>query len=196
MWYNSSMKTALTKGFTLVELLVVIAILAVLATAVVVVLNPAELIKQARDSTRISDLAALYGAVALYYSDSSSSSTVAAVTNCTHLTTAPGGAACTENKITAIDGSGWVNINFNQMASSPLSRIPLDPSNGSDSCKGETPKICMYAYKSSSSTIGAFEIDANMESTKFFTGGAGHITDLDGGNNASWYEVGTNLTLI
>lgn len=38
------------KGFTLIELLIVIGILAVLATAVIMVLNPAELLKQARDS--------------------------------------------------------------------------------------------------------------------------------------------------
>ncbi|MDD4819148.1 MAG: prepilin-type N-terminal cleavage/methylation domain-containing protein, partial [Candidatus Colwellbacteria bacterium] len=35
-------------AFTLVELLIVIAILAVLAAAVVIVLNPAELLAQAR----------------------------------------------------------------------------------------------------------------------------------------------------
>ncbi|MDD4931154.1 MAG: prepilin-type N-terminal cleavage/methylation domain-containing protein, partial [Candidatus Colwellbacteria bacterium] len=44
------------KSFTLVELLIVIAILAVLAAAVVVVLNPAELLAQARDSQRSTDL--------------------------------------------------------------------------------------------------------------------------------------------
>src|SRR3989344_4406163 len=57
------------KGFTLIELLVVIAILAVLATAVVIILNPAELLKQGRDSTRLSDLAALQSSIALYLSD-------------------------------------------------------------------------------------------------------------------------------
>ncbi|MGC9603258.1 MAG: prepilin-type N-terminal cleavage/methylation domain-containing protein, partial [Minisyncoccia bacterium] len=37
-------------SFTLIELLVVIGILGVLATAVVLVLNPAQLLAQARDS--------------------------------------------------------------------------------------------------------------------------------------------------
>ena len=56
----------LKKGFTLIELLIVIAILAVLSVAVVLVLNPAELLKQARDSTRISDMAAINSASYLY----------------------------------------------------------------------------------------------------------------------------------
>ncbi len=43
------------ESFTLIELLVVIAILAVLATAVVLVLNPSQLLAQGRDSTRLSD---------------------------------------------------------------------------------------------------------------------------------------------
>jgi prepilin-type N-terminal cleavage/methylation domain-containing protein len=41
------------KGFTLIELLIVIAILAILATAVVLVLNPAQILAQARDAQRI-----------------------------------------------------------------------------------------------------------------------------------------------
>lgn len=56
------------KGFTLLELLIVIGILAILATAAVLVLNPAELLRQARDSTRASDLAAINSTLGLYLS--------------------------------------------------------------------------------------------------------------------------------
>src|SRR3989344_8684487 len=95
----------MTKGFTLIELLIVIAILAVLSTAVVLVLNPAELLKQGRDSTRISDLASINSAIALYLTDVSTpglggpngAACSVAFTRCTFLTatssflTAPGG---------------------------------------------------------------------------------------------------------
>src|SRR5574343_2101828 len=67
--YTKHYKNMLKKGFTLIELLVVIAILAILATVIVVIINPGELLKQARDTTRISDLAALNSAIALYLSD-------------------------------------------------------------------------------------------------------------------------------
>src|SRR3989344_6138343 len=60
------------KGFTLIELLIVIGILAILATAVILILNPAQLFAQARDSKRISDLATVRGAVVLYLSTVSS----------------------------------------------------------------------------------------------------------------------------
>ena len=57
------------KAFTLIELLVVIAILAVLAVAVTLILNPAELIRQGRDSIRLSDLATINKALGLYQTD-------------------------------------------------------------------------------------------------------------------------------
>ncbi len=44
-------------AFTLVELLVVIAIIAILAVEVTLTLNPAQLLAQSRDATRISDMA-------------------------------------------------------------------------------------------------------------------------------------------
>ncbi|MGC9598868.1 MAG: type II secretion system protein [Minisyncoccia bacterium] len=57
------------KGFTLIELLIVIAIIAVLSVVIILALNPAELLRQARDSNRISDMGTLRTAVALYLTD-------------------------------------------------------------------------------------------------------------------------------
>ncbi|MDE2145036.1 MAG: type II secretion system protein, partial [Patescibacteria group bacterium] len=43
-------------SFTLIELLIVIAIIGILASALVLVLNPAQLLSQSRDSRRTQDL--------------------------------------------------------------------------------------------------------------------------------------------
>jgi len=63
------MKNKNRKGFTLIELLIVIAIIAVLSVVVILSLNPAELLRQARDSNRISDMATLKSAISLYLAD-------------------------------------------------------------------------------------------------------------------------------
>lgn len=65
------MKRKNQKAFTLIELLIVIAIIAVLATVVILSLNPAELLRQARDSNRVSDMATYKSAIALYLADQS-----------------------------------------------------------------------------------------------------------------------------
>ena len=185
------------KGFTLIELLVVIAILAVLATATVLVLNPAELLKQGRDSTRISDLAALNGAVSLWVADVLNG-TWSNAYRCTATSTKPGGATgCTlnANTSTTVSGTGsWVNLDFTLIAAgSPLSKLPMDPNNGSTGCSLGTPAMCQYAW-AASSTLGVYELDAQMESTKFKTSGSADVTSKDGGNDNNWYEVGSNLS--
>ncbi|MFA6495411.1 MAG: type II secretion system protein, partial [Candidatus Paceibacterota bacterium] len=53
------MSVSSPKSFTLIELLIVIGILAVLVAAIVITLNPAQLLAQARDSKRQQDLSAL-----------------------------------------------------------------------------------------------------------------------------------------
>jgi prepilin-type N-terminal cleavage/methylation domain-containing protein len=173
------------KGFTLIELLIVIAILAVLAVAVVVVLNPAELLKQARDSNRISDLASIDKALNLYFYDVAPTS-FTATTTCTVGTSFPGlgVSTCAANSSASTTGSGWVPVDLEDISSgSPLPRLPVDPVNNSDN---------YYAIKISS-TVGKFEINANMESTKYSNGGSSDAESTDGGNMSTWYEVGTNI---
>ena len=60
------------KGFTLLELLIVIGILAILATVIIVAINPAELLRRARDSQRLSDLASITSAISFYLTEASS----------------------------------------------------------------------------------------------------------------------------
>ncbi len=68
------MKKEQAKGFTLLELLIVVGIVAILSVALVIVLNPAEALKKARDSTRISDLNTLKTAFGLYLASTSTPS--------------------------------------------------------------------------------------------------------------------------
>lgn len=58
----------------MIELLVVIAIIAILSVVVILTLNPAELLRQARDSNRISDMATLKSSISLYLADVTSPS--------------------------------------------------------------------------------------------------------------------------
>lgn len=182
------------KGFTLIELLVVIAILAVLAVAVVLVLNPTELIRQARDTTRISDIAAVNSAIALYLADVATPS-FSATGRCTSGTTKPPGMTqtCTNSTSTAVDSNGWVPINFTSISSgSPIPRLPIDPNNGATTCDGDTVDVCMYVF--ASATTETFELNANMESTKYSTGGGSNVesNSVDGGDDDYWYEVGND----
>ncbi|MFA6365393.1 MAG: type II secretion system protein [Candidatus Paceibacterota bacterium] len=184
---------SLKKGFTLIELLVVIAILAILATVIVVIINPAELLKQARDTTRISDMAALNSAVALYLADVSTpylcgaSACASLTTKCTVTTTTSpfvGGSCGTVNTTTTVDGNGWVSVNFGSISSgSPLSRLPIDPANTTS---------FLYAFGANGLN---YKLGATMESTKY--AGATGVTRnaYDGGSQASWYEVGNSLAL-
>jgi len=55
-----------SKSFTLIELLITLGILGVLMAVVVITINPAEFLKQSRDTKRMSDISNLQTAINLY----------------------------------------------------------------------------------------------------------------------------------
>jgi prepilin-type N-terminal cleavage/methylation domain-containing protein len=60
------------KGFTLTELLIVIGVIGILASTVIVVLNPATQQQKTRDAKRKTDLKQIQNALDLYYNDNNS----------------------------------------------------------------------------------------------------------------------------
>jgi prepilin-type N-terminal cleavage/methylation domain-containing protein len=179
------------KGFTLIELLVVIALIAVLSVAVVLALNPAELLKQGRDSTRISDLANINSALSLYLVDVSTpmptssntcyvhASSGATLTNC-QARFASGISTTSLIASQAVNGQGWIPVNLSLISSgSPLPRYPVDPVNSGN---------YYYAFRPSS-TAGFYEINAILESSKYNSQAA-----TDGGSSSTVYEVGNDIT--
>lgn len=184
------------KGFTLIELLVVIGILAILATATAVILNPAELLRQSRDSTRIADMASLSNAIDLYLADVTNPA-LGSASFCTSGALSKGGAACTARTGRTVDGTGtpWVTINFTLIsAGTPIARLPMDPNNGNDACGvtvGASADDCFYQYIPDSAN-NRYELLSAMESIKFRLNGTGNVEGTDGGNNDNAYEVGND----
>ncbi len=189
------------RAFTLIELLVVIAILATLATAVILIINPAELLKNARDSNRLSDLAALNSALSLFQTDQYNlslgtvSTTYVSVPDtsptCANLglPALPSGwtyHCVPSSSSTRVDGTGWIPVNFSLISSgSPLSKLPIDPIN-------TTSTGNYYTYTPG----GSWELTMFPEAAKNKMGGANDKTSTDAGSYPDLYETGSNLTLL
>ncbi len=185
------------KGFTLIELIIVIALIAILATTVILVINPVKLFQEARDSQRIADLGQMNSALSLALA-TGSSAPAADVTKCyTHKAGVaalcngryPTGYITTVNTSQLVDGTGWVPVNLTGSASgSPLSAWPIDPSN-----------TTTYFYSYATDANGQWKFAAKMESARYSNGGTGDVESTDGGKTTtifpSLFEVGTNVQL-
>jgi len=195
---------SLKKGFTLIELLIVIGILAVLATVTVLVLNPAQLFAQARDSQRLADLGSIKGAISLYMTTKAGPDLAYSVDFCRdqatknywgtfttadnnfNSSTQPGAvvyAAYNASHLRTTDGLGWVPVKLDDTTGgSPLSTLPIDPTN-------PNTNIQAYTYSCDQAAL-TFELNANMESSRYGKGGDNDVESTDGGSVAEIYEIG------
>jgi prepilin-type N-terminal cleavage/methylation domain-containing protein len=168
------------RAFTLIELLVVIAIIAILSVVVVLTLNPAELLRQSRDSSRLSDMATMNSALGIYSEDVGNSmgtpsttyisipdpsATSTAGDQCQGLglpaqSTSTGWAyqCAASSSYRNVNGTGWIPVNLSLIASgAPVGSLPQDPIN-------QTSSNLFYTYTTDGKT---FEVTAVMESQKY-----------------------------
>jgi prepilin-type N-terminal cleavage/methylation domain-containing protein len=213
------------KGFTLIELLIVVVIISILALSILFVLNPAETLRKARDAQRFSDLAVLKNAIAIYLTEKTTPylggaasnttckssgawapndriyySVATDVASITNGATLDGSALLQPSQVsytastTQVNGNGWIPVNLASITGgSPISNLPVDPTNtvAVTAAPAYTDKIYRYVCDSDSMV---FEVDAVLESTAFTSDD--NKMAKDGGDNSSYYEVGTNLNIL
>jgi len=189
----SGFRKACLRSFTLVELLIVIAILAVLAAAVVLVLNPAELLAQARDAERASDIAAMDKAIKMFELDNPTvsqgdpntlyTSLPDADSECSSYTlpSLPSGwryNCVTAGALRSVNGTGWIPVNFGLIKGGAIiSALPVDPKND---------EIFFYSYIPG----GSWELNAVAESVKNYD-----LASDDGGDDGYLFEKGSDIKL-
>lgn len=130
-------------GFTLVELVIVIAVIGVLATSLIVLVNPISQLQKSRDATRKSDLSQIRSALELYRADIGSYPLQTTVTD------PPSGQFSPEGNINCgavpFKGSG---------SNTYMRKIPCDPLP-----EGGVPK---YRYESESSSYNLWACLENI----------------------------------
>ena len=195
------MNKSTKKGFTLLELLIVIGILAILATTTVLVLNPAELLRQARDSQRISDVQTINSALSLYVTTASGPKLSYTGSGCGTYTfgytLASGtmGATCGPTGVSSttasrnINGTGWLPVDISGIpGGSPLAAYPVDPTNASGTGPMATSSL-IYFYRCDQANL-TWEINTNFESSKYNV--TDDVPNKDGGTCIDTYEIGTD----
>lgn len=205
------------KGFTLLELLIVISIIAILSVIVILILNPSEMLKKARDSQRMADLNTIKTAIGLYVTGTNTP-ILGIGANSLGCTITAGGAqtiwyskygvsgaagngstsvvtsSASSANVGKTDGNGWIPVNLSSLSGgSPISNWPIDPVNSVANNATPVNGDFVYRYACVSSTM-QFEIDATLESNAYTV--VDPKMSNDGGDNTAVYETGTNLNIL
>ncbi|MEK7608360.1 MAG: LamG-like jellyroll fold domain-containing protein [Patescibacteria group bacterium] len=184
-------------GFTLIEIFIVVSVVSILSTIVVFVLNPAELLRQARDSSRISDLAGVSSALNIFNVDRAGSwigtSSVVYVSipdssaTCANLglVALPSGWSYSCSSVADlrnVNGTGWIPVDFTAISTgAPISELPIDQTN-------TTSGDAFYTYVAGGNNV--FVLGSVLESGKNLPRALN-----DGGGDPLSYEAGSSLSL-
>jgi type IV pilus assembly protein PilE len=164
------------KGFTLIELLVVIAIISILA--VIALYSYSRVRKQARDVRRREDIAAIAGALQLYYQDNNSFISMKAGVNTFQ-------SVSTSNFASSLDMASILSVSSNKyidMPTAALSAYPYyycssDGSNYALRAKLEIPRGNVLAGADNSCVT-----DVNYTSGDYMIGSDGYASKSTGYN--------------
>lgn len=184
-------------GFTLLEFITAAGILVVAISVAVVLLNPTELFKQARDVQRIVDLETLSSTVELmqanhknigtsgqvvYISLQSATSDCADIISQLQSLNIGWSFHCSVDDPTLVNGDGWLPFDMSiDDSRTPVTHLPLDPRNGATGQR-------YYMYIKGGR---GFEFIGIFESQRYI----GERAAKDGGSDNVRYETGPNLLL-
>ena len=168
-----------SKGFTLLELLIVIGIIAVLASAVVVAINPAKQFQQARDATRNKQISSIYEGIISrkMYNNSG-------IWDCS--TTLP------NDRYREIQGPGMTDI-YSCIYPDYLSSAIVDPKEGVE-MSGKNIKEGLIGHWSFDKGYGDTAYDlSGSENDGTFESGSKWIKGIHGGALDLDESIGTNF---
>ena len=192
------------RAFTLVELLITLGVIAIVSSVTVLAINPAEKLREARDTNRLSDMATLNQALGMAVLEGAVLGNATSVyvsvpdpaigtdgfwSSCGGMGFAtsalPAGYSYSCGSLTRYknsDGSGWIPVNLKTLpGGSPISVMPVDPAN-------RTSTSLFYAYATDGKN---YDLTACMESKKYNTSG-----QIDGGLYYDAVEKGSNMTVM
>lgn len=187
-------------GFTIIELAVTSAIIVILAGALLLVVNPPELLRQSRDNQRITDLSNLSLYMSGLQGASLGTSSTVYVSIPDPAAISPAGNQCGSLGLPALpsgwtyhcagpayyqntDGTGWIPVN---LTGSSFGTLPVDPT-------GSAASGLYYTYTTNGTSN--FDLTSSVESKKYGRGGSNDKTSSDGGKYADLYETGPSLAL-